>query len=157
MIVINNATSSGASSDILIGSIVLWYGSASAVPTGFLICNGLSGSTPDLRGRFVRGASNSAELLTTGGSAVHLHAGGGSSYDDGHSHLYGSATSGGPSTILGVLTTGTDSFARTSHTHTISSKYSDGGGSHSHVSSGVSSLASSFPPYRTLYWIKRIT
>jgi hypothetical protein len=158
MIVINNATSSGASSDILIGSIVLWYGSASAVPSGFSICNGTGGSTPDLRGRFIRGASNSSELLTTGGSSVHLHAGGGSSYDDGHSHAYDSGTSGGPTTTLGVYTISVgDSFARTSHTHTISAGYSDGDGAHTHVSSGVSSLASSLPPYRMLYWIKRIT
>lgn len=157
MIVINNATSAGASSDILIGSIVLWYGSASAVPSGFLICNGISGSTPDLRGKFVRGAANGAELLTTGGSAVHLHAGGGSNYEDGHSHPYGSTTSGGPSTTLGLLTAALQSFARTSHTHTISAGTSDEGGAHTHDSVGVSSLASSLPPYKMLHWIKRIT
>lgn len=36
------------------GGIILWSGSASAIPDGWALCNGANG-TPDLRGRFVVG------------------------------------------------------------------------------------------------------
>ena len=39
------------------GGIILWSGAADAIPSGFALCDG-SGSTPDLRGRFVVGYSN---------------------------------------------------------------------------------------------------
>lgn len=154
MIVINNTATSGGSSDILIGSIVMWYGSASAVPTGYLICDGTGGSTPDIRGRFVRGASNNAELLTTGGSATHLHAGGGSDEKGSHTHAYTSMTSGGASSTA-KYSTYTSAYSSGGHTHSISGNLGNGG-LHSHTSVGVSSLASSFPPYKMLYWVKRI-
>ena len=36
------------------GCILLWYGAANAIPSGFILCNGSNG-TPDLRGKFVVG------------------------------------------------------------------------------------------------------
>ena len=36
------------------GCILIWSGAANAIPTGFVLCNGSSG-TPDLRGKFVVG------------------------------------------------------------------------------------------------------
>ena len=39
------------------GGIVLWSGAADAIPSGWVLCNG-SNSTPDLRGRFVVGYSD---------------------------------------------------------------------------------------------------
>ena len=36
------------------GCILLWYGAANAIPSGFILCNGSNG-TPDLRGKFVDG------------------------------------------------------------------------------------------------------
>lgn len=38
------------------GGIIIWSGSATAVPSGWALCNGSNG-TPDLRGRFVVGAT----------------------------------------------------------------------------------------------------
>ena len=35
----------------------MWSGAANAIPSGYVLCNG-SNSTPDLRGRFVVGYSN---------------------------------------------------------------------------------------------------
>ena len=39
------------------GMIILWSGAADAIPSGFVLCNGSNG-TPDLRGRFVVGYSD---------------------------------------------------------------------------------------------------
>ena len=36
---------------------MMWSGAANAIPSGYVLCNG-SNSTPDLRGRFVVGYSN---------------------------------------------------------------------------------------------------
>ena len=40
------------------GSIIIWSGASSAIPSGYVLCNG-SGGTPDLRDKFVVGAGNS--------------------------------------------------------------------------------------------------
>lgn len=39
------------------GGIIMWHGSPSAVPSGWALCDGSNG-TPDLRGRFIVGASS---------------------------------------------------------------------------------------------------
>jgi hypothetical protein len=54
------------------GTIVVWSGSADAVPEGWAICDGQN-ATPDLRDRFVMGATNLGELGETGGTTEHQH------------------------------------------------------------------------------------
>ena len=59
------------------GGIIMWSGSIASIPTGWLLCNGSSG-TPDLRDRFVTGAGSTYAVASTGGSAnatlpVHQH------------------------------------------------------------------------------------
>ena len=96
------------------GGIIMWSGSIATIPTGWLLCNGSSG-TPDLRNRFIIGAfvdSGGAANTTitgantqTGGSkdaiiVSHTH----TATDSGHSHQFNYAAfdwtvSGGPSTI----------------------------------------------------------
>ena len=49
------------------GVIVMWSGSIASIPSGWLLCNGSSG-TPDLRDRFIVGAGNSYAFAATGGS-----------------------------------------------------------------------------------------
>ena len=61
------------------GGIIIWSGSAAAIPSGWLLCNGASG-TPDLRDRFVVGAGLTYAVGATGGSAnatlvSHTHTG----------------------------------------------------------------------------------
>ena len=54
------------------GFIGLWSGAANAIPSGWFLCNGSNG-TPDLRGRFVVGYSNTDndyDVGDTGGSAT---------------------------------------------------------------------------------------
>ena len=50
------------------GVIVMWSGSIASIPSGWLLCNGSSG-TPDLRDRFIVGAGSSYAVAATGGSA----------------------------------------------------------------------------------------
>lgn len=53
------------------GIIAMWGGLVANIPAGWALCNGQNG-TPDLRDRFIKGASG--EPGTTGGSATHTHA-----------------------------------------------------------------------------------
>ena len=82
------------------GMIILWSGAADAIPTGFVLCNG-SNSTPDLRGRFVVGYSNTDgdyDVGDAGGSKQvtlsesqlpsHNHSASSSVNDPGHAHSY---------------------------------------------------------------------
>jgi hypothetical protein len=50
------------------GMIILWSGSSATIPSGWLLCDG-SSSTPDLRNRFVVGATSTYAVGATGGSA----------------------------------------------------------------------------------------
>jgi microcystin-dependent protein len=68
------------------GMIMLWSGSSASIPSGWLLCDGSSG-TPDLRNRFVVGAGSTYAVGATGGSAdaivvSHTH----SVTDPGHTH-----------------------------------------------------------------------
>ena len=49
------------------GGIIMWSGAVSAIPSGWVLCNG-SNSTPDLRDRFVVGAGSTYAVNDTGGA-----------------------------------------------------------------------------------------
>ena len=51
------------------GGIIMWSGAVSAIPAGWVLCNG-SNSSPDLRNRFVVGAGSSYGVNATGGSTT---------------------------------------------------------------------------------------
>ena len=53
------------------GFIILWSGLVSAIPIGWLFCNGTNG-TPDLRDRFIVGAGNVYGINTIGGRVLIL-------------------------------------------------------------------------------------
>ena len=83
------------------GGIIMWSGAVSAIPTGWLLCNGTN-STPDLRDRFVVGAGQTYAVGDTGGAntvalsianlPAHNHSASSTSTstvnDPGHSHVY---------------------------------------------------------------------
>jgi hypothetical protein len=48
------------------GGIIIWSGSATAIPTGYILCNGTNG-TPNLQNSFVVGAGNNYAVNNTGG------------------------------------------------------------------------------------------
>ena len=71
------------------GMIMLWSGSSATIPSGWLLCDG-SSSTPDLRNRFVVGATSTYAVGATGGSAdaiVVSHTHTATVTDPGHNHL----------------------------------------------------------------------
>ena len=86
-----------------IGSIVLWYGLILDIPSGYSLCDG-SNSTPDLRDKFVVGASQDSNGVAsttiegsptvTGGSkdailVEHGHDATSTVTDPGHKHAWG--------------------------------------------------------------------
>lgn len=82
------------------GAIMMWSGSIATIPSGWLLCNGSSG-TPDLRDRFIVGAGSTYAVAATGGSpdaiiVSHSHSASSASTvtDPGHAHY--SYTSGAP-------------------------------------------------------------
>ena len=52
------------------GIISMFHGLISAIPTGWVLCDGSNG-TPDLRSKFIRGAPAATEAGGTGGSDTH--------------------------------------------------------------------------------------
>lgn len=85
------------------GGIIMWSGSIASIPTGWLLCNGTSG-TPDLRDRFVVGAGTSYAVGATGGAATvslsianlpsHSHGGSTGAVSNDHTHNGTTASSG---------------------------------------------------------------
>lgn len=61
-------TSPAGGSSVPTGVITMWYGLVSAVPAGWNLCDGTNG-TPDLRGRFIKGAAVDADVGVSGGAA----------------------------------------------------------------------------------------
>jgi len=52
----------------------MWSGTLASIPAGWTLCDGTLG-TPDLRDRFVYGASAGVDPGATGGATTHTHAG----------------------------------------------------------------------------------
>ena len=123
---------------IPLGGIIMWSGtgSATAVPTGFTLCDGNGGTAvngitiPDLRDKFIVGANAvtgsdstypGVSMNQTGGSAnavliahTHTQTGGGTN-DDGGSQVPGGPNSG---TLSNINTTGVDADGNASTTQT---------------------------------------
>jgi len=75
------------------GIISMWSGSIASIPTGWLICDGTSG-TPDLRNRFIVGAGSTYAVAATGGSAdatlvSHTHTFSGTTGGTSNDHAHG--------------------------------------------------------------------
>jgi len=139
------------------GMIILWSGTTSTIPTGWVLCNGLGG-TPNLTDRFVLGAGSNYGVGQTGGGkdatlVSHTHSvsiGGAGS----HSHTYTKATgsvtagSGGaalfpPSALAGNASASTSAVGN--HTHSASAS-----------AIGTSGTNKNLPPYYALCYIMRL-
>ena len=99
------------------GGIIIWSGSAAAIPTGWLLCDGTSG-TPNLRDRFIVGAGSTYAVNATGGAATVTLA---EANLPAHTHTV-SGTSGGQSA---------------DHSHT---GFTDVQGAHNHAIGGASGV-----------------
>ena len=132
------------------GGIIIWSGSSATIPSGWLLCNGTSG-TPDLRDRFVIGAGSTYAVGATGGSAdaiVVSHTHTATVTDPGHFHAYGQ----GQRVQVGE-DNGVAYDAETGSTFNTQSKTT--GISVSNSSTGSSGTNANLPPYYALCYIMK--
>lgn len=104
------ATPSSLNSPIPAGLIAMWSGLISAVPTGWGLCDGTSG-TPNLRDRFIVGAGTTYAVGDTGGSLVS---------GSGGAHTHTEATAGSHSHTSLTGATALTEAQLPAHSHTWS-------------------------------------
>jgi microcystin-dependent protein len=96
-LIINDVTNS----QVPIGLIAPWYGTVESIPTGWVLCDGATGitrsdgsgtiNTPDLREKFIRGATSTPQVgQTAGNNTVTLS----EANLPGHTHTFTSADGG---------------------------------------------------------------
>lgn len=135
-----------------VGGIVMWDNPIASAPSGCVLCNG-TGGTPDLRDKFIYGASADGELGATGGATTHAHANASTGSAGTHSHTLSLTSGNAPSdsNISGYVA-GT-SVSAGGHNHSLSGT-SDANADHSHTI-GNTGAAASLPPYLKLYFVMR--
>jgi hypothetical protein len=148
------------------GGIIIWSGSSASIPSGWLLCDG-SSSTPDLRNRFVVGATSTYAVGATGGSADAIVV--------AHTHTLSATTN--TASLTGTITdqyVNGGGYGNTTgvFSQTNTSVDGDGGetrpgrnisfdGSHSHTVSGTTASTGSsgtnanLPPYYALCYIMK--
>lgn len=124
-----NITVSGTNNIIPSGVIAMWSGSSASIPTGWVLCNG-SNSTPDLRDRFVIGATSTYAVGDSGGA---------STINIAHTHT---ATTSAPTTGGDAAGSGA-SGSNPTHVHTLT------------TASSLSATQSILPPYYALCFIMK--
>jgi len=142
------------------GMIMLWSGSSATIPTGWVLCDG-SNSTPDLRNRFVVGATSTYAVGATGGSAnaivvSHNHTATSTVTDPSHNHTpqtlgsaqAGSDNGGAPVDASTGYGTGRTSSATSSSTTGITVATSIS-------TEGSSGTNANLPPYYALCYIMK--
>jgi hypothetical protein len=144
------------------GMIMLWSGSSATIPSGWLLCDG-SNSTPDLRNRFVVGATSTYAVGATGGSANATLV--------SHTHTATVATTSLTGTITNQYVSG-NSYGGTTGVFSQSNGDVDGDGgetrpgrtinfdgSHTHTATisteGSSGTNANLPPYYALCYIMK--
>ena len=142
------------------GMIMLWSGSSATIPSGWVLCDG-SNSTPDLRNRFVVGATSTYAVGATGGSAdaivvSHTHTATSTVTDSGHSHSltnYGSAQAGsdnGGAPVMASTGYGTGRDPNPTNTATTGITVAT-----TNSTTGSSGTNANLPPYYALCYIMK--
>jgi len=139
---------------IPVGGIIMWSGSVTSIPSGWALCDG-SNSTPDLRNRFVVGASSGTGDTTYPGLSVDATGGSADAAIVTHTHSFSGSdsfsSSNGPSTTQSAsnfLKAGDQGVG----TETISISGTTGT-----PSGAVSATNANLPPYYALAFIMRTT
>jgi hypothetical protein len=153
------------------GMIMLWSGSEASIPAGWLLCDGTS-STPDLRNKFVVGASAGTGDTTYPGLSVNATGGSATAVVVSHSHTSGTLTTnstgnhrhaeGGNSEYGSTDVAATPASPRPTSTGGGGNRYyTEYAGTHSHTISGSTDLYGSsgtnanLPPYYALCYIMK--
>lgn len=133
------------------GMIMLWSGSSATIPSGWLLCDGTN-STPDLRNRFVVGATSTYAVGATGGSTdaiVVSHTHTATVTDPGHNHTVSVNEPGSPTSY--TLNAGGFSIRN----GTTTSSTSTTGITVSNSTTGSSGTNANLPPYYALCYIMK--
>jgi hypothetical protein len=142
------------------GGIIIWSGSSASIPSGWLLCDG-SSSTPDLRNRFVVGATSTYAVGATGGSAdaivvSHTHTATSTVTDPQHNHTpqtLGSAQAGSDN---GGAPVDASTGYSTGRTSAVTSSSSTGiTVATTNASAGSSGTNANLPPYYALCYIMK--
>jgi hypothetical protein len=133
------------------GGIIIWSGSSASIPSGWLLCDG-SSSTPDLRNRFVVGATSTYAVGATGGSAdaivvSHTHTATSTVTDPGHIHG-GVKVQSGPQNINANPGISTDNGSTSSAVTGITVATTNS-------TTGSSGTNANLPPYYALCYIMK--
>jgi microcystin-dependent protein len=134
-------------STFVAGMIMLWSGSSATIPTGWLLCDGTN-STPDLRNRFVVGATSTYAVGATGGSAdaiVVSHTHTATVTDPGHTHTAATFNQGGTNVNANPGATSNSGNTGTATT----------GITVSNSTTGSSGTNANLPPYYALCYIMK--
>jgi hypothetical protein len=132
----------------------MWSGSIASIPSGWLICDGTSG-TPDLRNRFIVGAGSTYAVAATGGSAdavvvSHTHTATSTVTDPGHLHtLTPSYTQFNPPGSGGFTGDGRNSYNQTDNAFTGITVAT------TNSTEGSSGTNANLPPYYALAYIMK--
>jgi hypothetical protein len=100
-----------------LGTIIAWENAT--IPEKWALCNGENG-TPDLRDKFIRGASNDTECNTTDGELSHEHEYPSPSTSGDGEHSHGAHPSVGSSGTSTKSPLGTNKYWSGNHTHSVS-------------------------------------
>ena len=142
------------------GMIIMWSGTIATIPTGWLLCNG-SSSTPDLRDKFIIGAtadSGGAAKTNitgtpsqTGGSkdaSLPSHTHTATVTDPGHSHVYASS-------IVQLATANDATQLQANNSGGISTATATTGITVANSTEGVSATNANLVPYYALAFIMK--
>jgi hypothetical protein len=139
----------GSITTFVAGMIMLWSGSSATIPSGWLLCDGTN-STPDLRNRFVVGATSTYAVGATGGSAdaiVVSHTHTATVTDPGHLHTYGVGNT--------VNYAGGGNGSRDQAANPLNTSSAFTGITVSNSTTGSSGTNANLPPYYALCYIMK--
>lgn len=137
------------SNSVPIGGIIMWSGSVLAIPLGYSICDGTSG-TPNLLGKFLIGAGGVYSVGASGGSAnsiVPSHTHTTTVIDPGHTHYV----------VSGQANEGNGAFADSAPRNNKNTSSSVTGIAVVVNTIGVSPINTNLPPYYALAYIMRVS